>query len=1107
MKINYILSDTTAMATSRALQEVTKKAESNPFDNYVVIVPETKSIAIEREILKLSQTKATANVFVYSFVRLLSRVGKISPEKVLNKQISVMLLRKIISENAKNFVCYKKTAKNVNFAEKIYETIAQFKSSNVSPEDLLAGMNGYSGSLKAKLTDIILIYSEYEKMLGGKLFDDTDKLGLLINFAKTSDFIKNSEFFVVGFDNITYEMQDVLKEIAKNSKEITFSSVYFAENRADKYIQNNELYKKFKHIADELKYPYVPTFAKSYYSGDFYTMKSELFLPKKTQKSSLGQVSVFEAKNKYHEIEFIASSVIQDVKNGLRYRDIAIVSANLAEDREIFENVFKSMGLPLFVAGDYDISAHPVLKFLGLAFEIFSANFSADKVLEFLNNFFVSPKGLFDFENFVNEMGIDYGLFLKDVDLSKLSHEKANEIQEILSLLKNYNNKIGQKVHIAKTVNEFIEVIKELLNDFDVQNKLVSLSCIQEENNYPEEAEISRVIYDKLNTFLAGLENFLGDMEVSETEFLQILFSGFSSLKINLTPLSVDCVILQANSDGLFDIKSLYISSADENSFPTKINDSGIILDRELEEAKLGSGKNIEPLVSEINKREMFRAYETLLLPKEKLTVSYSLKTLGGAMNVQSSVVSKLIALFGKEIVKKNFAKEKFISKADEENRFAKNVNRFLNNEYLLSDLNEEYSLLYESFSEDFKNALRDNEITKNIEDIKSPENLYFSNNKTSVSQLEKYFSCPYKFFASYGLRLKENKQAKMNSLDIGNFIHKVAELFTKRIRDYYDLSDDELTNEIAKITKETEQILDIKINKNQALLGFLRKEVQRLCKYILSEQKQSSFKNNPQKNEFSFSGENAVCIQLDSKRTIKIEGKIDRIDEYSDYIRIIDYKTGDINSDLTSVYYGKKIQLVSYLLASERVGNKKIAGLFYFPIHSDFVKNDKNINEKYKMQGFLLDDIETIKYMDSSLSFENPASSFVPIKIKTNKNLENTNTYELNKMGSKKYLSESEFAGLKDYNKELCKVALNEILSGYIEPSPVALKSEDGKHLCENCELAGFCKLSDAKLSGGRKCLDKVEIESFLKEKKDGSELDAWAIAGNRRSWTQSAC
>ena len=87
MKINYILSDTTKSATTEALKSVIQKAEQNVFSDFVVIVPETKSIIIEKELLALSKSGAFANIFVYSFVRLIKRLGFVSNEKNFNQDI------------------------------------------------------------------------------------------------------------------------------------------------------------------------------------------------------------------------------------------------------------------------------------------------------------------------------------------------------------------------------------------------------------------------------------------------------------------------------------------------------------------------------------------------------------------------------------------------------------------------------------------------------------------------------------------------------------------------------------------------------------------------------------------------------------------------------------------------------------------------------------------------------------------------------------------------------------------------------------------------------------------------------------------------------------
>ena len=73
MKIDFILSDTTKGATTATLKTIAKNAESDIFGSHIVIVPETKSIIIEKELLNLSSRGSFANVYVYSFVRLLDR--------------------------------------------------------------------------------------------------------------------------------------------------------------------------------------------------------------------------------------------------------------------------------------------------------------------------------------------------------------------------------------------------------------------------------------------------------------------------------------------------------------------------------------------------------------------------------------------------------------------------------------------------------------------------------------------------------------------------------------------------------------------------------------------------------------------------------------------------------------------------------------------------------------------------------------------------------------------------------------------------------------------------------------------------------------------------
>ncbi len=1080
MEIKYLLSETTAAATSASICEIVKRAEENVFSNVLIIVPEPKSIAIERELLDVSSNGAFANIFVYSFVRLLSRIGGLKEQEVVSKQTCVMILRKIILENFDKFLCYKKTAKTMGFAEKVYETIAQFKASSITTEEAWNVANNANGALKTKMHDLALLYELYEETLAEKMFDDCDKLRKLGELAKTNEFIKNSDIFVIGFDNITNDMVEVLKEFAANAKSITFSCVYFNENRKDKYIQNNELYHKFASVAQRLNYPHNPKVAKTGYSGDFWNIQNYLYSTENKKVSSKGNVKVFELDNKTQELSFVANQILSGVKQGKRFRDFAVIDAELEKDIETISKTFDEFGIPYFISRPYDISNHFFVKFIKNAVEVVASNFSADKVLKMLSSPFLQLENYSEFENYVKEYGVNYASFFSHVsELQVVDEIKRNNINTVVEFLSTFNKKFGVKFKETGTIDKFVKGIESLIEFFDGENKLIRIAGFEKENGLTIEAGVSEAVFEKFKKVNESITRFLGNQSVSASEFLQIYLSGFSEEDVNLVPVSVDAVFIQKNSDGLYKIKDLFIVGAIDGVFPVRMADTGILQDVEIDDISQNVQKKLEPTIKEINKREKFACFELLLVPSENLIVSYSLHG-AGATNKPANVVSRLINLFGLK-VQKSYEQNKFVSKISAEKQFSKRVGEYLRGEVdSEKELNELYCKLKASFSSHFSEYIDNLSFGQKEFKIASAKEIFFTNNKTSVSQLERYFACPYSFFAKYGLRLKENKNAALTSLDVGTIVHKFAEIFTKKIKEFDNLESDEFDKKVKEILTKSLEILKINTQKNIGILNFVYDEVLRLAKFLKLEQERSSFKNDAKLNEFEFFGNNAVKLQLDANTIISIEGKIDRIDKFGNYVRIIDYKTGATDSSLSSIYFGKKIQLVSYLSAVGKIGKEKIAGLLFFPIYSDFVKIQQKIKNNYKMQGFLLDDIDVIKYMDSGLSIEKNESDFVPVKIKNNKDVRDTGELQISYGRTKTFMTEKEFDAVKNYTESLCKGAVQEILDGNIEPAPIAKISERESSECKFCELAGFCGREKSKFGMGRRCGTGVQIGSF---------------------------
>lgn len=1128
MKINYILSDTTKNATTLALKEVTSISEQDFFQNNIVIVPETKSIIIEKELLKLSKNGAFGNVFVYSFVRLLDRLGKVPKEKIVSKQALVILIRKIIFENIDKLNCYKKTAKCVGFAEKIYNTIAQLKSSGVSPEDLRLTLETKSLALKSKLEDILFLYEKYEENLKGEMYDDCDKLALISEFSKTNEFLKNSNIFVVGFDNITFEMQEVLKSVAKNCKMITFSCVYFDNKRQNKHIQPNELYNKFKHISDSLNYPYVPKRQDIRLAHDLEIIKQNLFSTKKVTANSKGQFSIFKAPSEKLELDFVANTILLGVKNGKRFKDFGVFACDIIEREEQIEACFNAYNIPYFVNVAQKIDNHFLVKFISNAFDLIQTHLKSESVLTFVSNPLFGAKNYEYFESYVNEIGVNYAEFLEDInenfvknelkgfyntvkseddedelfdeetetkkqksiddELLQKRKENLKMLGSDLKKLKEFYVQFEEILKSSKTASDYIKAIEFILKKFKIKEKLLKIGEYQKQNGLEIQGEITNVIISKLELFNKQVENFLGENIMTTNEFVQIYKSGFVSCKINLSPVSIDCVVVQDNTDGFLDIKDLFIIGAVEGSFPSKLQDSGIILDSELEEAKAQMNKTIEPAVKDINRREKFRVYEALLEPKEKLYLSYYEKKSDGKVARPCQIVNDLTSIFGEDIVKTQYEKMSFVNFDIYENEFANLANKFLNTSKLDKDsaaisqkLNYARSVLGEKLSKPLENYLNVISFGKMDFKMDNVQDIYFSNDKTSISQLQTYFVCPYKFFAQYGLRLSENKLAKISVTDIGTIIHRVVELFTKDIEKYEKLNAEDLKSEIFNLVQIAMDENYFTAEKNKSLVELLYKECENLCKYVLYEQSVSSFKFN--KAEYCFDKENAIKLNNKSDRKIQIAGKIDRIDKFNDYVRVIDYKTGEIERDLKSVYYGKKIQLAIYIEAILQSKKDKVAGIFYFPIHSEYKKEEENA-KSYQMKGFLLDDFDVLKYMDANLNEDNKASNIVELNVSVDKK---TGEIKINHFRRKCYFAKEDFDAIENYVNKLCSLAVDEILDGNVEPSPYSSNNKGNKPTsCEYCELSGFCNLKNAKYKLGRICDKTIDKPNFYIEQEN---------------------
>lgn len=1062
MKMDFVLSTTTEYAMKLGLIDVLKRAEKNKFQDFIVIAPETKTLLMERFLLENSKENAFSNIYIYSFNRLLKRLQNknIHP---LSKEAGVMIVRNLIMSNQDKLVCYKKTAGTIGFAENIYETIQQLKSSGISPIELLEASKKCSTALKIKLEDISFIYEEYENYLGEELVDPSDKLEMLEAQVIQSERISASEIYVLGFDSITTNACSVIKSLVKQAKRVCVSACYIDSKQKNSHIADNEVYEHLKKVADSLKIKYEPIFKEKPLFQDFKHLKKNLFAYPQEKTKTCGNIKMFGATNVDVEAKKIASLIKEDILlNKGRYKDNCVFLANENSLNNI-KTAFEEYEIPYFSANPFEFESHQLFIFIKLLFLLVRKNMEQEDVINFSKCALLELENekTDDFENYVLKYGINHNKFLKPFKFMdyeeryKHSEEVRGEIEKVIKdFYLTYNENLS--------VSEIVELIFKFLENFNIEQRLENLKNKQHQFNQERDKKATEQAYQKLKEVLEMLAQFLGSEKVKLDEFYTLLISGLESADISLLPLSIDSVQIVTSSDGLYNIKNLYVMGASEGKFPKREQDLGLIQDNEIASIEGVNEKKIEPTIKTINRRERFKVYELLQLPTNKLILSFSERNLKGEEEKMSSIMQSISNLFYDDennelLVEKVYNvnqidDEKIIyrlgNKQNALKYLAEQVSNYKNGKDYDQGLNfisALYCELKDDLDDELKNLFENINLEKQFGEIKNAENLFFPKKTTSISQLEKYFSCPFQHFASYGLRLKDREKSSMRALDVGDIIHEVAEKFVNIAKNKKEINVEKTAVNLLRNVLSDEKYSE---DENRVLINITENETIRLCNALYNELNASNFVPYATEKWFGNKGD-FKGVMLNEKYGIELVGKIDRIDVTDKYYRIIDYKTGKIDSRPEDIYYGKKLQLALYLSAISEI-NKQPAGVLYFPIKNEYAESKEKASEVYKMKGFMLSDVDAVLSMDKNLSKENPKSKYVFPEVKTS-----SKNDEIEFKSNSSLLNKEELENLSSYAIKVSENAINEILEGYVKPSPY---KSLGQLPCEYCEYRKVC-------------------------------------------------
>lgn len=937
------------------------------------------------------------------------------------------------------------------------------------------------------------MYNQYEEEIASKYIDEEDTLTILANNLDKTNMFKNSIIYIDEFVGYTKQEYDIIRKLLKEAKQVNITvCIDTLENSMNKeqdlFIANKETLQKLINIAKEEKINIEKAVecieTKKYKTLELQHLEKNLYNTKyEKYNNDVKNIELFLAKNQFTEIENIAKEIVKLVRDeGLRYKEISVITKTMDTYSKIIKAIFNKYDIPVYIDEKKDLSENILIKYVLSVIEVFAKNWSYEAVFNYLKTGFsgIEAYDIFMLENYAIKYGVRGSKWYKEPWKIAKDNEELEYLNNLREKIVEPLLKFKDNLNRMKNAKEITEKLYEFLIENKIDEALIIKANLLEQKGDIDLANSYKTSWNTLINVLDEVVLVLNTDKISFEEYVKVLKIGLQNSGLGSIPATLDQVIVgDVDRSRTHKVKIAFIIGLNDGVFPKLNKDEGFLNDSDREYLKK-NGIELAKGSKDLLFEENFNIYKALLVPEEKLYLSYASSDNLGKSLRPAMLISKIKKIFTELKEKSDIVNSASIitnKKATFED-LLENIRKYQDKEEIDDVWCDIYNIYKndEEYKEKLNNAILGLNYTNKPENL-SKENidkLYKNVLNTSISRLEQYKRCAFSYYLKYGLGITDKSLFKIESLDTGTFMHDVIDEFFEQVisRDILlkNITDEQIMEIVSSIINEK-----LTLNRNYIFTGTakyriltkrLKNVILKSMKYIIQTITDSDFEIFGNEVEFKNGKKyNPMIIELEDGKKVEITGKIDRIDlaknKDGKYIRIIDYKSSIKNIDLNEFACGLQIQLLTYLDAACKIEDVIPAGVLYFNLIDPIIKADKNMTDEelelelkkqFKMQGLILADINVVRMMDKNL--DKGASNIIPAYIDKNDNLSNTRS---------SCVSKEQFKYLQKYTNKLIKEIASEILSGNIDILP-SYNTKKKKTPCEYCEYKSICNFDSSK-------------------------------------------
>ncbi len=1070
--LELILGRTGSGKTARVKEEIQELLNSNT-QHIFLLVPEQQLFSVERELLPSLPSDETERLTLTSFTKICDTLEETyggRTHTTLSKAAASLLMWMNLRELSGLLESYGNVPSgDVTLTRMMLETTKELTSNGVTTEALesVARQLDPTSPLSKKLRDMALINASYHRLVEdmcGK--DPADRLLRACETVRKHGYFKNAVIFVDSFISFTAQEYAMLSlMMAQSDRTVVTLGIEDPLTKLPQFESLRDTYTRLGGLAAKHSVERRVTRLIRIATNDEISRLEETLWdfsapPFEPLVDIPSKVRLFTAPNPYEEAEAAALHILELVNSGISYEEIAVIIRDIEGWRGILDAVFDQYHIPYFISEKTDLNTKPAARLLLLALRCVSRHWQIGDIMSLCKTGLcgIEARKLDDFETYTETWHLSGKRMTEPVwsmNPDGYTTKLSPRGKEILDVANRVREKVMTpllalevKLQAAETVTDQCRALYEYLRELSIKQQLSEQGKLYLDlGNVREAGEAVRLwtfMNEALSTLAVVSESTSGGNAPLTSEELGCALSLiYAETDIGSVPARHNCVMIgTADTLRVDRIKASLILGLCEGEFPRAVSDRGLFSEQD-KALMAQNGVELSSRMEMQTSEELLYVYRAMAKPTDKLYLSRSLSGTDGKERSPSAAFTRVQYLF--PYLKVTHFTTAYLSD-DNASVFAPATQDELPRERVYALLGDELWL--------------------------------------SKSKLQRYAQCPYSYFGSYVLGLRERITAKVDNNVSGQFLHHVLECFLKNAIDK--------DGHVKALSEEAIEALDDRIisaylreiNHSLSLMrqgrflhtfARLRAVAIILIRDMLAELKQSSFA--PIGFEWDTHGyrtedpspmilpldDRDICeealptgIGKGSSVLLKMGGVIDRVDVYRTedgkkaYVRVVDYKSSKHELSEKTLTEDMDIQLLLYLFTLCSESNRRLFANedgslpeVVLPAQAMYLSPDEDSDTgevSAVRTGLLLEDEAVLRAVSHELN-----EAFLPLGVKFSKD---------GSLSGKALCSESRMEALETLLYDTIRGHAGTMYSGIAYRTP----SKDG---CKFCKMREGCPLA----------------------------------------------